>query len=405
MFSEAAARSPDLHYTVALMGLNPPQASIDASAINFRLPENGSGQASFTLSNAGEGALIYTIAEAAPSSVSLGLARSDGAAEPVVLRVDDGIATSFGLRDQQWLWMNQFTPAPLELPFVLETVQVGFWPGNNSNVQQGDRFDVYVWVTPDRDPRTGATLVAEVLDQGITRNDLGFQTIELPEGGVPITVDSGDVLIGVVNRTSRSTSLQREYRVATVDALGNFRQRSWIGRDFPGNIAPTPPVFGQTVEVKFIDEVFGENARRNWAIRGYGTGGSACLDPSDVPWLALAPAAGTVPGKGSQQITVTVNLDGRGTGVFDARLCLQTNDPALPVAVIPVTVHVQSTQPPAAPTIHAVTPGDRQITIHFSAPADDGGSAITSYQYSLDGGATWLNFDPDTPNSPVNNPN
>ncbi|MFN3865650.1 MAG: fibronectin type III domain-containing protein [Demequina sp.] len=42
-----------------------------------------------------------------------------------------------------------------------------------------------------------------------------------------------------------------------------------------------------------------------------------------------------------------------------------------------------------APAITSVTPGNGTITIAFDAPAFDGGAAITGYQYTLDGGATW----------------
>jgi len=41
---------------------------------------------------------------------------------------------------------------------------------------------------------------------------------------------------------------------------------------------------------------------------------------------------------------------------------------------------------PAAPTISGITTGDEQLTVAFTA-GSDGGSAITDYEYSLDGGA------------------
>jgi Hint domain len=42
---------------------------------------------------------------------------------------------------------------------------------------------------------------------------------------------------------------------------------------------------------------------------------------------------------------------------------------------------------PSAPTINSATPGNQSITIAYSPPSDDGGAAITSYQYSLNGGS------------------
>lgn len=62
-------------------------------------------------------------------------------------------------------------------------------------------------------------------------------------------------------------------------------------------------------------------------------------------------------------------------------------------AAIPVTV-------PGAPTISAITPGNAQLTIEFSAPAVTGGGAIESYQYSLDGDA-WVSPVPAVVASPL----
>ncbi|MET1156516.1 fibronectin type III domain-containing protein [Arthrobacter sp.] len=46
---------------------------------------------------------------------------------------------------------------------------------------------------------------------------------------------------------------------------------------------------------------------------------------------------------------------------------------------------------PGAPKITSVTAGNRTLEITFDEPKSDGGSMITGYEYSLDGGATWLN--------------
>lgn len=45
---------------------------------------------------------------------------------------------------------------------------------------------------------------------------------------------------------------------------------------------------------------------------------------------------------------------------------------------------------PGAPTITTITPGVRTLEVAFTAPASDGGSAISGYEYSLDGGTTWI---------------
>jgi predicted phage tail protein len=55
----------------------------------------------------------------------------------------------------------------------------------------------------------------------------------------------------------------------------------------------------------------------------------------------------------------------------------------------------------SAPTIISVTPGDAQLFIEFTAPTDEGLTAITNYQYSIDLGAHWLALSPEQTTSPI----
>jgi titin len=54
-----------------------------------------------------------------------------------------------------------------------------------------------------------------------------------------------------------------------------------------------------------------------------------------------------------------------------------------------------------APTIDSITPGDRQLSVAFTAPGSDGGSAITTYQYSTDNGGSWKNRQTGSTASPL----
>ena len=45
---------------------------------------------------------------------------------------------------------------------------------------------------------------------------------------------------------------------------------------------------------------------------------------------------------------------------------------------------------PSAPSIDSITAGDGQLSVAFTVPSSDGGSAITGYEYSIDNGATWV---------------
>jgi prepilin-type N-terminal cleavage/methylation domain-containing protein len=53
------------------------------------------------------------------------------------------------------------------------------------------------------------------------------------------------------------------------------------------------------------------------------------------------------------------------------------------------------------PTIDTVTPGNQALSVAFTAPTSDGGSPVTTYQYSTDGGATWRDRASGTTGSPL----
>lgn len=51
-----------------------------------------------------------------------------------------------------------------------------------------------------------------------------------------------------------------------------------------------------------------------------------------------------------------------------------------------------ATAVPSAPAITSITPNDQELVVAYTAPASDGGSAITGYEYSVDGGQNWTAF-------------
>ena len=58
---------------------------------------------------------------------------------------------------------------------------------------------------------------------------------------------------------------------------------------------------------------------------------------------------------------------------------------------------------PGAPTITRITGGEvsGQLSVAFTAPTNDGGSAITNYKYSTNGGSTWTAVSPEATTSPI----
>ncbi|MFN0098684.1 MAG: beta strand repeat-containing protein [Gemmatimonadaceae bacterium] len=56
---------------------------------------------------------------------------------------------------------------------------------------------------------------------------------------------------------------------------------------------------------------------------------------------------------------------------------------------------------PGAPTIGTITAGNTQLSVAFTAPASNGGAAITNYEYSTDNGSTWTPRSPSSTASPL----
>ncbi|MCL1855653.1 MAG: fibronectin type III domain-containing protein [Clostridia bacterium] len=57
---------------------------------------------------------------------------------------------------------------------------------------------------------------------------------------------------------------------------------------------------------------------------------------------------------------------------------------------LPLCTGALAASPPSAPESLTAVPGNGQVALVWFAPEDDGGAAITGYQVSMDGGATWI---------------
>lgn len=107
----------------------------------------------------------------------------------------------------------------------------------------------------------------------------------------------------------------------------------------------------------------------------------------------------------------TVAIADTGSTSTSALIGSQPNGTAVQVRVSAINVagiSVPSTPStgtprtvPSAPTITSVTRGNRQLTVAFTAPTDNGGAAITNYEYSTDGGTTWITASPVTTTGPI----
>jgi hypothetical protein len=85
---------------------------------------------------------------------------------------------------------------------------------------------------------------------------------------------------------------------------------------------------------------------------------------------------------------------------FDANDKLFIRDTTAPGAPFIQIGDFKGFSVPGAPTGLNGTPTDTTISVAFTAPVNNGNTAITTYEYSLDAGANWNAFNPATATSP-----
>lgn len=69
---------------------------------------------------------------------------------------------------------------------------------------------------------------------------------------------------------------------------------------------------------------------------------NVCDSPSDVSWVSVAPDAGNMGVGASTALDVVFNASGMSTGVYTASLCLNSDAPLTPLAIVPMTMTVET---------------------------------------------------------------
>jgi len=67
-----------------------------------------------------------------------------------------------------------------------------------------------------------------------------------------------------------------------------------------------------------------------------------CSSPEDIPWLAMSPPSGTVDGGDSTDVAIALDATGLDPGVYQAMICVNTNDQTTPLEQLPVEFTVYS---------------------------------------------------------------
>jgi hypothetical protein len=235
----------------------------------------------------------------------------------------------------------------------------------------------------------------------VQSNELG--TAYLVESGTSYTdpalvvtaAGSYNVTISAINTdTSIATTglTAGTYKVYVIDAAGNLSLASTntvtiAAASAPLAVLTTAPSGSSAVNsvltsTSTFSGVPTPSLTYQWVACTNDTDPATCTNISGATSSTFTPTTSVLVGTYIRLLTTATNSEGSATS---------TSSPT--VAVVAVA--------PSAPTLGTVVNGDLQITVPFTAPASDGGSAITKYQYSLDG-TNWLErTDSATVTSPI----
>lgn len=77
----------------------------------------------------------------------------------------------------------------------------------------------------------------------------------------------------------------------------------------------------------------------HWTIVEQAAGATPCT-PEDIAWLSVDPLSGTTPGSGDADVDVSLDSAGLAAGIYEAEICVSSDDPLQPSVVVPVTLTV-----------------------------------------------------------------
>jgi uncharacterized delta-60 repeat protein len=251
-------------------------------------------------------------------------------------------------------------------------------------------------LSPDQPVIDGITGAATALDVAFTApSDIGSSAISnyqysLDNGSTwvtrsPASIASPLTISGLSTSTTYQVKLRAVNNQGSGCAAGPVTASTVMTAVVPS--APTDlmvtPGNGQ-LEIAFTPGTDGGSPITNYA---YSLDGG-------LTWTALNPADNSSP----------VTIPGLTNGTTYSVELRAVNDVGAGAASAPVSgTPIAPATVPAAPTGLVATAGDGELTISFT-PGNDGGSPITNYAYSTDGGLTWTALNPADNSSPVTIP-
>jgi hypothetical protein len=130
------------------------------------------------------------------------------------------------------------------------------------------------------------------------------------------------------------------------DATGKLYLAALDGRAGISNLYTLDTLTGEASPVARRQQL--GDGRQHYALAI--ASGGPCVPPTEVPWLSVSPASGTIAPGGSDDVTVQMDASQLAVGMHQADVCVGSNDPVRPVVAVPVTLEVTEGGPTPSPT-------------------------------------------------------
>ncbi len=273
--------------------------------------------------------------------------------------------------------------------------------GYSGNVTTVSSFIAVDKFTPDAYPTSFTTAcVALISNNGSTSIDYDVVVFDDDgAGGAPGTELGAVTLTGVVNAIGGVPASNLTFNAVDISALGvnvasgsvyigvRYNAIAMPGRYVAADQSGTPDVGGGYASYdtgsgpSFVTLASSYPTYHSLFVRAVAAVGGCAL-PADAPWLSVAPGSGSVAVGGSPSTpTVTMDPTGLSDGLYEATVCVNSNDSAHPTVSVPVSFTVGDVDPTATVTpgsfTFALETGDTDAGALSIANSGDVGSNLT----------------------------